>query len=216
MVATKIERSRENVRVTNSNLGIFGLGLVLVVIFLQTERTSLTTSPLKEGVVMKKSKYWLYEKDEKRWVSYDEKSYEEMKRWRINYCASQRKKKACFCPKEEQLKYCNTICVTCRHRKSEKYLSQPIPGSKSLTIEDCLVDELDIENQVIESAYSEEILSRLDELMPEAREIGRLRILGVSEAEIARQVGMSRVTIYRKLLAAYQILSEEFKEIKKN
>ena len=80
---------------------------------------------MKEGVIMKK-KYYLYEKDEKRWVEYDKESYEKMKKWRNNFCAKKRKKKSCFCPLEEQFKYCNTICVTCKYRKIEKYFSEPI------------------------------------------------------------------------------------------
>lgn len=164
---------------------------------------------------MEKKKHYLYEKDENRWVEYDEESYEKMKRWRNNFCAKKRKKKSCFCPKEEQLKYCNTICVTCKYRKIEKYFSQPILGSENLTLEDRLVDETDLENQVAENAEFERILLRLDELMPEAREIGRLRMLDLSEEEIAKQVGISRVTIYRRLLEAYEVLNKEFEEMKK-
>jgi predicted DNA-binding protein YlxM (UPF0122 family) len=50
--------------------------------------------------------------------------------------------------------------------------------------------------------------------MPEAREIGRLRMLDFSEEEIAKQVGISRVTIYRRLLESYEVLNKEFEEMK--
>ena len=160
---------------------------------------------------MKKSKYRLYEKDEKRWVQYDEESYKEIKRWRNSFCALQRYKQACFCPKKEQWK-CNTICVTCPYRKVEISFNQPIYGTKNLTIGDSLTDESNLEEQCVASSDTERILLRLDELMPEAKEIGRLRIQGKSEIEIAKILNIPRATIYTRIKAVEKKLAEEFGE----
>ena len=163
---------------------------------------------------MKKSKYRLYEKDEKRWVQYDEKSYRLMKRWRANFCAQQRYNKACFCPKGQQW-MCNTICVSCPYRKTEVQFSKPIGGTENLTIEDKLTVEIDIELQCTERAEAEEILLRLEELLPKGRTILRLRWEGYGWEEISKEVGISRRSIMRKFPVVCEILAQEFKELKK-
>ena len=163
---------------------------------------------------MKKSKYRLYEKDEKRWVQYDKESYEKMKRWRINFCARQRYNEACFCPQKKQW-MCNTICATCPYRKTEIQFSKSIPGVEDLTIEDKLSDGVDIEMQCLTSMDAEIILSRLDELMPKGREIAFLYIEGWSEREISQKVGIPRTTIQSSFPRACKILREEFKEFEK-
>lgn len=162
---------------------------------------------------MRKSKYRLYEKDEKRWVQYDEESYEKMKRWRINFCAQQRYNEACFCPQKKQW-MCNTICMTCPYRKTEVRFSKSIAGTKDLTLEDKLADEIDIEMQCAENAVAREILLRLDGLLPKGQEIVRLRWEGYSWDEISNKVGLSRRTIMRKLPNVCEILTQEFEELK--
>ena len=162
---------------------------------------------------MKKSKYRLYEKDERRWVQYDEEPYKLMKRWRANFCAKQRYDEACFCPKDKQW-MCNTICVSCPYRKTEVQFSKPIAGTENLTIEDKLTVEVDIELQCVERAEAEQILLRLDELLPKGRAILRLHWEGYSWEEISKEVGISRRTIMRKLPIVCEILAQEFEELK--
>ena len=147
---------------------------------------------------MKQSKYRLYEKDEKRWVQYDEASYEKIRRFRINFCSKQRHNNACFCPKSEQWK-CNTICMSCRYRKFETPFSKPIKGTKNLTIEDRLFDEIDLELRCAKKVDAERILLRLKELMPQALEIGMLRLEGKTEMQIAEILSLPRATIYTRL-----------------
>ena len=159
---------------------------------------------------MKKWKYRLYEKDEKRWVEYDKESYEKMKKWRNNFCAKQRYNEACFCPKDKQW-ICNTICVSCPYRKTEVQFSKPIGGAENLTIEDKLLDEIDVEMECVENAYIERILIRLGELMPKGREIMRLRFEGWSDREISKKVGVPRTTIQNSFSKACEILRREFK-----
>ena len=160
---------------------------------------------------MKTSKYRLYEKDERCWREYDKESYEAIKRWRMNFCAKQRYNKACFCPKREQWK-CNTICMSCPYRKFETPFGQPIKGTKNLTLEERLFEETNLEMQCIESVDAERILSRIKELMPQAQEIGRLRLQGKSETEISAVLGIPRATIYTRLKALEKKLLDEFGE----
>ncbi len=163
---------------------------------------------------MKKSKYRLYEKDEKRWVQYDEESYKKMKRWRNSFCAKKRYDEACFCPKDKQW-MCNTICSTCPFAKTEIQFSKPIAGTDDLTVEDKLSDGIDIEMHYIQAEEAEKILSRLDELMPKGREIVRLRWQGYSWEEIETRVKITRKTIRKKLKETLGILMQEFEELQK-
>jgi DNA-directed RNA polymerase specialized sigma24 family protein len=59
----------------------------------------------------------------------------------------------------------------------------------------------------------EGILKRLDEVMPLAKKIGLLRLEGKSDREIAKELGISRTSMYRMLDKAKAILQEEFEEI---
>ena len=56
-------------------------------------------------------------------------------------------------------------------------------------------------------------MARLDEIMPQAREIGYLRIKGMSDRAIAQRLGISRTSMYRLLAKAQAELLNEFEEI---
>ena len=49
--------------------------------------------------------------------------------------------------------------------------------------------------------------------MPQAREIGYLRIKGMSDREIAKRLGISRTSMYRLLAKVQEELLKEFEEI---
>ena len=57
---------------------------------------------------------------------------------------------------------------------------------------------------------SEQILKRLNELMPEAMEIGKLRLHGYHDDEIDEIIGLNRTTFRSRLEAVRKKLSEEF------
>jgi DNA-directed RNA polymerase specialized sigma24 family protein len=71
---------------------------------------------------------------------------------------------------------------------------------------------MDIEHQSVDKMLFEEILARLDELAPELREVGRLRLEGKSETEISNILGIPRATIYTRIKAVEKKILEEFKE----
>ena len=48
--------------------------------------------------------------------------------------------------------------------------------------------------------------------MPEASEIGRLRLLGMKDETIAEVIGMNRMTFRSRIEKAREILREEFGE----
>jgi hypothetical protein len=185
-----------------------------VAIFLRSKLTSLTAPPLKEGVVMKKLKNCLYDKDEKRWVEYSEDDYLELKKKRNRERKQAIRDRRCTCSFKIDW-YCNGVCESCMYQmKREVSIYAPVKMNSTLTLEGCITDEIDPEKRIAEGMDLEQILLRLDELMPEARIIGRLRLQGKSEDEIADELGTSRCNIYRKIQKVYLVLSREFEEIK--
>ena len=69
---------------------------------------------------------------------------------------------------------------------------------------------------ISDSMFIELLLKRLSELMPEAIEIGHLKLEGLSEREIEKKIGIPRKTFKYRLDKAKKLLISEFgEEIKK-
>lgn len=163
---------------------------------------------------MKRLKNCLYDKDEKRWIEYTEEDYLALKKKRNRERKQAIRDMRCACSFENDW-YCNGVCESCMYQiKREVSIYDPAKRNSTLTLEECLTDEIDPEKRIVVGMDLAQILLRLDELMPEARIIGRLRLQGKSEDEIADEMGMSRCNIYRKIQKAYLILSKEFEEVK--
>lgn len=104
---------------------------------------------------------------------------------------------------------CPDDCADCRFRfrdeqNSLEYLSEigsQFPDTNP---------RLDPEAVVVDMLYFRELLERLDELMPEARQIAELRLQGYSDEAIAKKIGIERTTFLSRLKRAKQTLAEEF------
>jgi hypothetical protein len=110
--------------------------------------------------------------------------------------------------------YCNGQCDGCPYQKNtEVSLNKSVGNSGKLTLADVLTDNQAQESVFIEKIHAQNILARLDEIMPQAREIGYLRIKGMSDREIAKRLGISRTSMYRLLAKVQEELLKEFEEI---
>lgn len=67
-----------------------------------------------------------------------------------------------------------------------------------------------VENLLCDADELQHLLNRLEDLMPEALQIGRLRESGMADAVIADKVGIKRTTINSRLKKVKEILSQEF------
>ena len=190
---------------------IFSLGLVFGGYFFALKRKRRTAPPLKEkGAVMKE--YKLYERGVGM-VAYEKAAYEELLRIRQRTCVRMRRQGRCVCPKNSQWR-CDGNCDGCPYEKVlDVFLQQKIAGADNLTLEDVLTDGGDYESVCTAKLHSETVLARLDEIMPQARKIGELRLLGYSDRDIAKELGISRTSMYRLLAKAQEALKKEFGEI---
>lgn len=147
------------------------------------------------------------------WVKYDEEAYVKIRRERLRTRMRMRRQGRCFCPGEERWR-CDGICDGCPFQKeTEVSLSARVGGSEDLTLGEALPDGIDHESACIEKMQSEDILKRLDEIMPLARKIGIMRLQGKSDRQIATDLGISRTSMYRMLDKAKAVLQAEFEEI---
>ena len=161
---------------------------------------------------MKKSKYRLYDRNLRCWVQYTEEAFLELRKKRNNERKKAIKEQRCTCSFENDW-YCNGVCEGCMYQKTrEVSIYEPVKKDSTLTLEECITDDIDPEKGWVECMDLKTILSRLDELMPEAREIGRLRMQGKTEIEISKILGIPRATIYTRIKTAYKKLRNEFED----
>ena len=147
------------------------------------------------------------------WVHYDdEQVFKGLRRERMRTCARMRRQKRCGCPKDKQWR-CDGVCDGCRfQRLVDVSLNSAVGDSEDLMLEGSCFESVDQESMCVDKIYAEEKLKRLDEIMPFARDIGLMRLKGMSDREIAEHLGIARTTMYRMLEKAKRALEEEFKE----
>ena len=161
---------------------------------------------------MKKSKYRLYDKNLHCWIQCTREGFLSVCRERDKIRKKAKKAERCVCPRNK-IWYCDGICDECIFQiNHDKSIYEPVKKGATLTLEECITEEIDTEVQCVESIDFQEILSRLDELMPEAREIGHLRLQGKTEIEISQILNLPRATIYTRIKAVEKKLAEEFGE----
>ena len=158
---------------------------------------------------MKKSNYRLYERSLKRWVVYSKSAYEELHHARERIRKQAAREGSCVIPWKKTW-YCDGQCDGCPYRKSEEVsLDMSVGDSRELILGEALSDGRDHEDICIQKMYCEDILKKLDEIMPQARQIGLLRLEGKSDREIARELGIDRMTMLRMLARVKAILQVE-------
>ena len=74
-------------------------------------------------------------------------------------------------------------------------------------------ESADIESIVTDRIIFDQLLKRLDELMPEARLIGELRLDGLSDSDIADIIGIPRTTFLSRLKKAKSKLHAECSDL---
>ena len=92
-------------------------------------------------------------------------------------------------------------------------LDKPICNDESdeITLLDTLIDpDPLIENIIANKDELKHLLDRLNELLPEAIEIGKLRRKGLTDELIAKQIGVKRTTFRSRISKARNQLAAEF------
>lgn len=123
----------------------------------------------------------------------------------------------CVCPPSKRL-HCDMDCLTCPYhtngdmsslddtfisKEGEEHSYIEVLEDTSPMIDDILADGERLRNLFI----------KLNTLMPEAIEIGKLREEGLSEDSIAKRIGIGRKTYAYRLKKVKKQLEEEFPEL---
>ena len=131
------------------------------------------------------------------------------------YRQRQQHRHLCVCPKGKWLD-CDMDCATCPFYRPYTSLEDTIftdDDGNEVTRMDLLEDPSPLISDIIaDKEHLDALLSRLCEILPNAMEIGKLRMEGKGFPEISRILGIPRNTILNRIKKAKSILVEQFPE----
>lgn len=167
------------------------------------------------------NQYRIYIRSTKQWVPCTKEQFDDYYRDINAYRRTQMNHGRCVCPPSKWL-MCDMDCWTCPYRTPGDlssldsgriddegdemnwldHLQEEMPDLQTPSNEDIVTDAM----------YMRQLLARLNEVMPQALEIGRLRQLGLSEDAIADEIGTGRKTYAYRIKKAAELLKKEFPE----
>jgi DNA-directed RNA polymerase specialized sigma24 family protein len=161
----------------------------------------------------KKETRRIYIRSQRRWQEVPEEYYREHVRFHDTYRHRQQDRGLCSCPRHRWW-VCDTDCLTCEYRNADTIASLDMPiGDEDcgLTLVDTVADKCTAVSELaIDSIVLEQLFQRLVEVMPEAADIGKLRLQGLSDEAIAKAIGIPRNTFRSRIKAAEKLLAQEY------
>ena len=159
----------------------------------------------------------IYLKASRTWVEVSEEYYRDHMRY---YDAFRKRKYShgqCVCPKNKYW-LCDGDCCNCEFRKagdmiSLDHLEESDDGEDCSTFDAMTGATPSIEGALCDRIELERLFERLNELMPEARQIGQLRQKGLSDEAIARVIGIKRTTFLSRLKKVKAQLAAEYPDL---
>lgn len=156
----------------------------------------------------------IYLKATRQWVEVSEEYYRDHTRYHDALRKRQQSHGQCVCPKSK-FWLCDGDCLTCEFRRAGDMLSldytvENEDGNACSPLDNLADPAPSIEEIICDKAELDQLFARLNELMPEAVEIGRLRQDGLSDEAIAEMIGIKRTTFLSRLKKAKEQLAAEF------
>ena len=156
----------------------------------------------------------IYDKQTRTWFEVTPEQYGEYDRWRTRIRKREQYHKRCMCPRSKWW-LCDGMCKDCEFHAPGDTISLYAPVTNEDGDEVTLADTLMDPDSLFVSAMCDreelsQLLARLDELMPEAREIGRLRQKGWTDEAIANALKVKRTTFLSRLKKVQETLASEF------
>lgn len=159
----------------------------------------------------------IFDKQTKTWFEVTPEQYQEFDRWRTRTRIRMPAHGRCVCPRNKWW-LCDGMCDDCEFKAAGDILSLDKPVSNEdgdeITLADTLVDPAPlIEDVICDKAELDHLFKRLNEIMPEAAEIGRLRLQKLTDEAIAEIIGIKRTTFRSRLDKAADKLAKEFPDL---
>ena len=156
----------------------------------------------------------IYDRQTKTWFEVSPEQYEEFDRWRTNLRKREQYHHRCMCPRDKWW-LCDGMCQDCEFHAPGDTLSLNMPVANEdgdeVTLLDTLIDPAPtIESVICDKVELDQLFKRLNELIPEAVQIGQLRQDGLSDEAIAEIIGIKRTTFLSRLKKAKEQLATEF------
>ena len=156
----------------------------------------------------------IYDKQAKTWFEVTPEQYKEFDTWRTNLRKREQYHHRCMCPRNKWW-LCDGMCDDCEFHAPGDILSLDMPTSNDDGDEVTLLDMLEdpapsIEEVICDKAELDQLFDRLNELMPEAVQIGKFRQEKLTDEEIAKVIGIKRTTFRSRLEKAKAQLASEF------
>lgn len=159
------------------------------------------------------NQHHIYIRSTREWVAVSEETYQEHIRYFDSFRKRQKGRGECACPKSK-FWLCDGDCLTCEfHCSSMDSLDFTIEnedGDACSPLDRLCDPSPSIESVICDKAELDQLFARLNELMPEAIEIGKLRQQGLSDSAIADALGIKRTTFLSRLKKAKAQLEAEF------
>ena len=156
----------------------------------------------------------IYDKGTRQWFEVTPEQYAEFDQWRTNKRKREQYHGRCMCPRNKWW-LCDGLCDDCEFHAPGDMLSLDKPVSNDdgdeVTLLDTLVDPApSIESVLCDKAELDQLFARLNELMPEAQDIGKLRQKGLTDEAIAKVIGIKRTTFRSRLEKVKKQLASEY------
>lgn len=156
----------------------------------------------------------IYDKVSKTWYEVTPEQYAEFDRFRTNKRKREQYHGRCMCPRQKWW-LCDGMCDDCEFHAPGDTLSLNKPVSNSegdeVTLADTLVDPSPSPEDIIcDMDELKHLFKDLEELMPEAFQIGRLREDGKTDGEIAEIIKIKRTTFRSQIDRAAYILAKKY------
>ncbi len=155
----------------------------------------------------------IYNRSQRRWQEVPEEVYQEYTRFHDTYRHRMQGRGLCSCPRNKWW-VCDADCLTCEYRNADVIASLDSPigeDDDDLTLMDTIADDSVVVSELAtDRIVLEQLFKRLADMMPEAENIGRLRLQGLSDKQISREIGIPRTTFLSRIKAAKKQLEKEY------
>ena len=160
--------------------------------------------------------YYIYIRSTKERIPVTKKMFDDYYRDINAFRKTQQRHGKCVCPQKYRL-CCDMDCVACPFSRAGDKVSIDYTVTTEYGTSFVWVDNLADPSPLIEDVVTDGIrltnlLKRLNELMPQAIEIGLMRQCGMSDTAISAEIGIPRKTFTDRLKRAKAILQNEFPE----
>lgn len=158
--------------------------------------------------------YRIYLKSTREWVEVSEAFYREHTRYYDAFRKRHQSHGQCVCSKSK-FWLCDGDCYNCEFRRAGDMLSLDYQAKNedgdTCSPIDALSDSApSVEDIICDRIELEQLFKRLEQIMPEALIVGKMRQKDMTDEAIAKVIGIKRTTFRSRLDKAKEILSSEF------